>query len=172
MNGPFSALAARGILSMHTSFDPVLSCEAVLASPGAQGWPAANLALFVPFYVVVPMWLRRFWYISGNATGNIDIGIYRADGSLIVSTGATAQGTTNVLNFIDATDTLLRPGQKFLAMSCASASAGPFARIVNAEEQGVCQMAAAHALPATATFARAGQQYIPYFGFSTLAADL
>ena len=163
----------RHIMPMIAALD-MISGVSSGATVGAGAWPSANLAIFVPWRVVAPTWARRVWYASGNATGNVDVGIYRDDGSLVVSSGATAQGSTNVVNFINITDTQIPPGDYFLALSCASASAQPY-RSNNggfSRSQGVCQMAAAHPLPATATFAAAGQDYMPFFGISTIAADL
>jgi len=163
----------RHLLPMIATLD-ALSAVTASGSVGGAAWPGANLAIFVPWRVTARTWVCRVWYLSANATGNVDVGIYRDDGSLVVSSGATAQGSTNVVNFINITDTQIPPGDYFLALSCASASAQPY-RSNNggfSRSQGVCQMAAAHPLPATATFAVAGQDYIPFFGISTIAADL
>lgn len=147
-----------------------------VAFPGSisgGAWPSANLAIFVPFTVTESVVVRRFVYTTANNTGNIDIGVYSDSGALIVSTGATAQGSTNVVLYVDCTDTLLLPGNYFMAMSCASASAQPLRTTgLGARLLGVCQMASAHPLPSTATFAAAAQDYIPAFAFSTLGADL
>ena len=163
----------RHIMPMIAALD-VISGVSSGATVGAGAWPSANLAIFVPWRVVAPTWARRVWYASGNATGNVDVGIYRDDGSLVVSSGATAQGSGNVVNFINITDTRIPPGDYFLGISFASATAQPFRNTTAlfSRVQGVCQMAAAHPLPATATFAAAGQDYIPFFGVSTIAADL
>lgn len=143
-------------------------------SPSAANWPSANLALFVPLRLPNSTTIKRFWYISGNATGNVDIGLYDAAGNKIVSTGSTAQGTSNQIDFISVTSTPVSVGDYYLAIAYASTTATPFRATSPgvARYLGVVQMASALPLPTTATFAAAGQDYVPWFGFSTLASDL
>lgn len=145
-----------------------------MVSATAANWPSANLAIFVPLRLTEAATLRRFWYLSGNGTGNVDIGVYSEAASLIISTGSIAQSTSNQVNYVDVADTALAAGNYYLAIAYASTTATPFsARAAGLSRSfGIVQMASALPLPSTATFAAAGQDYIPLFGFSTLAAAL
>ena len=161
------------MMPMISTIDAVAGVSSY-ALPTASAWPSNGLAIYVPHRIVAPTWVRRVWYVSGNSTGNVDVGVYNAAGTRLVSSGATAQAGTNTCFFIDVTPTLLMPGDHWLAISYASTTATPFrvAPTGLTRTQGICQEASAHPLPATMTPVAAGQELIPFFGFSTLAADL
>lgn len=153
-----------------TSFSSIVP----VAGPAALNWPSNNLAIFVPLRLTEATTLKRFFYLSGNNTGNVDVGIYDEAGNKIISTGSTAQSTSNQVNYISVASTALATGNYFLAIAYASTTAAPFRaggqQMTRA--MGILQMASALPLPTTATFAAAGQDYIPLFGFSTLTAAL
>lgn len=90
---------------------------------GVAAWPAANKAIYVPVRVPSRCLVRKLWYgaYTGNA-GNIDIGIYDAAGTRLVSSGSTAKvasgsGTEAV---IDTTDTTIGPGLHYMALACSN----------------------------------------------------
>jgi hypothetical protein len=141
----------------------------------STAWPSANRALFVPVRVPYPVTVCKLAIGSGvTAAGNFDVGIYDSQGNKIVSSGATAKGTSTE-QVIDITDTQIGPGLYYLALAAdgtnnyilvtpAGTSPVPlqFTRLT-----GVVQMDTAYTLPATATFAAATTAVFP-----TIAAYL
>ena len=53
---------------------------------------------------------------TGIPNDNIDVGIYSADGTRIVSAGSTAQSGTEIAQNFAIADTLIGPGDFYLAM--------------------------------------------------------
>jgi hypothetical protein len=141
----------------------------------SQTWVTANKALFIPFVLNDPVTVTKLWTANGaTASGNLDVGIYAPDGTLIVSTGATAQSGTSTIQAVNITDTLVGRGAFYLALSHSS-TAGTYQMISMAGvfgasapisgAMGILEMAAAHALPAAATFAApTGVTRLPLFG--------
>lgn len=135
-------------------------------------WPSANLAVYVPFVLRRQITVTQlFWYNGATASGNVDVGIYTADGARIVSSGSTAQGTINVLQAVDITDTPIGPGLYRMALAVNNGTATMFAAasglIALFSSAGVTQQATAFALPATSTIATATFDYLPVFGLTT-----
>ncbi len=133
-------------------------------------WPTANSALFVPFCVRQPRLVQRLWWYNGaTASGNVDCGIYSADGTLLVSAGSTAQGTINVLQSVDITDTLIGPGQFYMALVMDNITGTMFRATSNSGARiirllGTAMMATAFPLPAVATLASDTLAFMPVFG--------
>lgn len=128
-------------------------------------WPVANLAIFIPLPIAAPFVATQMWVCNGGTvSGNIDVGIYTAEGALVVSKGSTAHAGTTQDQTFDITDTLLNPGLYYLAVALDN-NVGIIWHTVhpanNARMMGVLQMGSAFALPATATFAAMAQVYIP-----------
>lgn len=144
------------------------SCPEVdfMCTYGTGVWPTANLAIFVPFVVYHPITVFAIEWFNGSAVaGNIDVGIYDEFGNKIVTLGAVAQAGTNARQKGDIADTALLPGQYTMAMSASSTSAqlglhSP-ASLTHGRAMGCFQMASAHPLPATATYAAYAQTKIP-----------
>lgn len=128
----------------------------VSAGSFASGTLVANQAHFQPFRLDIGGTVVKMAYLMGaTATGNVDLGIYDGEFNLLVSSGATAQGTINVLQELDITDTELHPGNYWMAFSASSASGTAFQTAV-ADETFVPALplyiqASAHPLPSTAT---------------------
>ena len=144
-----------------------------LVGTASATYPAASTAIFVPFSLPAPLTAAQlFTYNGATASGNIDVGLYAADGTRLVSSGSTAQAGTNTLQAFDITDTELGPGNYYLAIALDNTT-GTLFRTVPAARYlagvGCFQQASAFALPATATFATMAQVYLPVFGFSTRA---
>jgi len=134
-------------------------------SPTTAGgaWPQANRALFVPWYVQRPVVVTALQaYVTTSAAGNLDLGVYDANGVLLVSTGSTAIATAGVQK-VAVSPASIPAGKHYLAMSCSTTSA----QLLREATQpwtfltGVRQMAAAAPLPATATFAAPASNYSP-----------
>lgn len=112
----------------------------------------ANQAYFQPFRIDVGMTAVKMCYVVGaTAAGNVDLGIYDAEFNLLVSSGATAQGTINTLQELDITDTVLRPGSYWMAISASIGTATAFASPVVDETSvpalAMYMQATAHPLP-------------------------
>lgn len=135
-------------------------------------YPTANLALYFPFAISQScIAVDMFCYNGAAVAGNVDMGIYTAGGTLLVSTGATAQASTNVLQKIAITDTtLVGPNDFYMGISLSDATTATLFRVATAAQtqgsQGGLQEASAHPLPATATFAACATAYTPFFGLT------
>ena len=143
-----------------------LELAALVSGTAASTWPSACLAIFIPFSVERPTTITQmFTDNSASFSGNIDVGIYDAGGSLLVSSGSVSQSASAIQTF-NITDTTLNPGLYYLA-AVQDVACGGMSRAAGATASGVIralgvvQMASAYPLPATATFASAGVAYIP-----------
>lgn len=137
-------------------------------------WPSANRALYVPFGIPAPFRITRFWYaINSVPTGNVDLGVYAPDGTLIVSCGSTAAaGTGGVLTFITPTATTLPPGSYYMACAFSSASNNLQAgapSVVMLQSAGVVQAASQVPLATAPTFATPASAYLNLFGISSIS---
>lgn len=140
-----------------------------LASEGSAVYPSANLALYVPFYMQVPGVVTQMFTANGSTAGNnVDVGIYSADGTRLVSSGSTAQSGTSVEQIYNITDTLLGPGVFYMAVAM-DGTTGTLRRVTPGAAPimtmlGMAQQATAFALPAVATMATCTTNYLPLFG--------
>ena len=139
-------------------------------------WPAANRAYFVPFYLPQTLTVARLFSCNGNtASGNVDVGVYRADttttATLVASAGSTAQAGTQTNQFYNVTDFVLAPGYYYFA--CAKNDTTGTIRsiaptsIMTAQTIGCASMETAFPLPSTATLVLLASAYVPIVGFST-----
>lgn len=147
----------------------------VVINPSSAQWVAANVAIFVPFYVTEPVILTKAWWANGGTVaGNVDVGCYDESGALKVSTGSTAVAGTSVQQSVDITDALLGRGRYYMAMVSDTGGATqlfmratPAAGILQAlgclEQAGVTLPLATNASPAT--FAIMTRAFLPVFGF-------
>lgn len=139
-----------------------------VAASGA--WPSANLALYIPVAIPFPYPIARmFWVTGGTATGNVDVGIYRADLTKVVSTGAVGLGSTNATNYVTVS-LLLPPGDYYLGISLSSGSGTTFRTTViganSGRQFGFLQQSTAHPLPNPMVPATWAQSYTPLFGMT------
>ena len=132
-------------------------------------FPAANRAIGYPFTLSEPWVITTLWVCSGATVGtnNVDVGIYDVAGTRLISSGAELTANANALQLFDITDTLLGVGKFFMAVSLNGTTDTLFRALVGATEKqalGMWQMASAHVLPATVTFANPGDTYVPLIG--------
>lgn len=112
-----------------------------------------NQAYYFPFRLDIGATaVKMFALIGATANGNIDVGLYDSEFNYLISSGATAQGTINVLQEFDITDTYLPPGSYWMGLSLSSATGTVFAVTSLADEISVAaepayQQASAHPLP-------------------------
>lgn len=137
-------------------------------TPASAAWPASNDALFIPFDINKPIIIKRLFTINGGtASGNVDVGIYTEDGSLLTSIGSTAQSGTNAPQFFNITDIMLSPGRYYLAVAMNNTTGTMFRAnltTIRNSQLGVAKMATAFPLPATATFATTTSGFLPFIG--------
>lgn len=86
-------------------------------------WPTANKAIFIPFVISGDDRPSRVYskiiLMNGAAvSGNVDVGVYDANGNKLVSAGSTAQaGTTQPQVFTFASPLQLTPGRYYLGIA-------------------------------------------------------
>ena len=120
-------------------------------------WPAANLAIYVPVCIPVPVVVRKLGIVVATAAGNFDLGIYTSSGTRLISTTSTVMAGASTEQFVDITDTTLGIGLYYLA-ACCDDGAATVNRVAPAApiplSLGVLTEALGSVtLPATATFA-------------------
>jgi hypothetical protein len=85
-----------------------------------EAWGTANRATYVPVRVSRRVIVRKLAVGTGTTgTNNLDIGLYDAAGTRLVSTGPQAKGTTLQMQTFDVTDTTIGPGLYYLALNSA-----------------------------------------------------
>jgi hypothetical protein len=136
-------------------------------------WPSANLGIYVPFWLPGPFLLSSFFSNNGSAVvGNIDIGVYGPDGSLISSKGSTAAAGTNQLQILSlGTPVMLSPGRYYMAMAASSTSIQVIRRnpaVLGLQRMGVIQAASQVPLANLPTWATVANAYLPIFGIAQI----
>ena len=149
------------------------NASAKIAYATSAAWPANNLALFIPFRSMSNFVATKMFAASGsgvNGTGKIDVGIYTADGTRIVSSGSVIQTNAVSLQEFDIADTAIAPGLYYLAVSLDN-TANTLYRISGSvpgtRSLGLLQQASAHPLPAAATYASMASVINPLIGLTT-----
>lgn len=135
----------------------------------ATAWPTANKALYIPFGVTRPFTAYKFSAYVGTASGNIDVGIYDEGGTRLVSLGSTA-AVTGTPDW-NITDTVLPRGLYYMALAVDNTTFTVRAGSLNNNTAlvtalGMAEQTTAFALPATATFAKVSQNYVPFLALS------
>lgn len=146
--------------------------EAQTANPGTVAsvvWPAANTAILVPFHLEVPILVTLLLAVNGSAvSGNVDLGIYSAAFKRIVSIGSTVQASTNDVQSFNIADTMIGPGDFYLAAALDNATGTMIRTLLGSalsvRRTGVVRMASAFPLPATITPAAMIANFIPIIG--------
>ena len=142
------------------------------ADPAGAVWPAANRAIYTPFEIdqAVTVTALLFEIVAGGA-GNAEIGIYNAAGvKQGASSGAISTVAAGIKTF--ATTINLTRGRYYVGLATDGvlatfrryAGAGAAANVLAIA--GLKQQAAAYPLPASATFADAAANYVPFAALS------
>lgn len=136
-----------------------------------QAWPAVNRAIYIPFVVYSEIIATKMNVVVGTASGSIDIAIYTADQSRLVSSGPTSVAGSSAIQTLDITDTTLGPGVYYMAMLCTNTNATFTACTPGAPVTGafgvLSQAVGAATLPNPATFAAAVNTYVPFVMIAT-----
>lgn len=138
---------------------------------GNATWPLANKAIYVPFRIAAPYTFNTFLAVVGISSNNLDMGVYSADGTKIISTGSTPAGAN--IKTVSVASTTLSPGLYYLAMACDNTTIAFQSYTLTATAKaalwaamGVSEQASAFPLPATATFASNTLASVPLFGIT------
>lgn len=154
------------------SIGAALMSTGTTGAPAVAGWPSANRAIYIPFELASAVTVTAGIYYSNSATGNYDIGVYKADGTKVVTKGSTALATG--WQVADVTDTLVQPGRYYMAFVLSSTqsfySVAPAVAI--GASMGAKQQSSALPLPSIATFADLASAYIPAFGLQLSTVNL
>lgn len=95
-------------------------------------WPAANRAHYTPLSIPERFTISRFFVLNGTVnSGNINMGLYTAAGTLLVSTGSTLQSGITAIQFINIANVSFPPGDYYLALLASSTAARFHATGVN-----------------------------------------
>lgn len=134
--------------------------------PTSAAWPTANLAILQPFYLGEAKTLDKIHVPNGGTvSGNLDVGIYDASGTKIVTKGSTAQSGTNTGQVIDVANTALSAKTLYYAALVLDNTTGTIFRISQAAAllaaMGAKQVASSFALPASLTYAALASAYLP-----------
>ena len=172
-----SAPVVVGIFTLH-SVGVELALSAQQGAGASAVWPAADRAIFVPFYLSERMTATKMFVANGAAvSGSLDLGIYDAAGTRLVSSGSTAQAGITTTQVVDITDTTLSPGTYYMAMAMDNITGTTLRSapsLIFHKSMGIAQQASAFPLPATATLAASASTYIPFMGvsFRTVAGSV
>jgi hypothetical protein len=105
------------------------------------------------------------WGNGAAVAGNLDVAIYKPDGTRLVSAGSTAQSGTTTLQVVDVTDTFLMRGLYYMAM--ASNTSGATQKVMGATPAagimaslGMLQEAAS-VCPSPATWVKCTVPWVP-----------
>lgn len=149
-----------------------LGCMPIIGGGvSSNTWPTANKAIYVPFRLSAPFTFNSISTPLGTSSGNLDLGVYAADGTRITSKGSTA-AVANV-NTLSVSSTTIGPGLFYLAMAADNTTLAVYGYKLTATAAtgliravGVCEQTTAFALPSTATFAAFTGTLIPIIGIT------
>lgn len=109
-----SLLASARVISTNS---PEFSCSAGTYVPSAatSAWFSANDPIAYPFRLSRPVVVKKLGFMNGTSIGgNVDVGVYDAAWTRLVSCGSTAAaGSQNSWQWVDVTDTALQAGQLY-----------------------------------------------------------
>lgn len=104
--------------------------ESATVAYGTAGWPANNLAVYMPVHLPAPFTVSRFLVANGsNLTGTVDVGLYNFEGTRLLSTGNTARSGASAVQYIGVTDQRFPAGHYYLGM-VTSSTTGTYGRLV------------------------------------------
>jgi hypothetical protein len=145
---------------------------------GSTAYPAANLALYVPFWLEAPATVFETYVETGTLTTSnaTEIGVYDTAGTRLFTTATTVATASDTVNSSGMTDFSLDAGSYYLAFACdgtrnffaSGAALGIYQAFGCLEQTGLTGAS----LPSTATFAVYTRAYLPIFGLNLRANAL
>lgn len=141
-------------------------------SVGSNAYPAANLAVFVPFCIAQPVLVYETWCETGTLTtsNNVEVGVYDTAFTRLFTSTMTVAVASSVVNSTTLTDFMLDDGTYYLAMGCdgtrnflaSTQAAGLYQASGCMEQTGLTGAA----LPSTATPVAYTRGLFPTFGLN------
>ena len=127
-------------------------------SVGSLTWALADRAIYVPVRISAPIVVKKLGIMNGADVGaTLDLGIYDAAGTKLVSTGAQSQGSGSTMVIFDVTDTVIQMGLCYFAvvLSNNTSSVMGYNRTapISLSNGVLTEALGSTALPATATWA-------------------
>jgi len=156
---------------------PIISTTREMSIVGGatlSSWPAADRIIYCPIRIREDCTVKRvFWANGSSVSGNLNLGLYDSAGTKLWETGSTAQSGANQAQFVDIADQSVDAGLYYIALQCSATPSIP--RMTGSLWEilglGVLQEnAGSFALPATATFAKLANAYLPAFGLDLRGA--
>jgi hypothetical protein len=164
-------------LVIHSFNWQTMGGEIVVAGGGlsSNAWPTANKAIFVPFSIGKQhTYQNMFWMNGAGILGNVDVGIYDATGTKLVSTGSKAQtGVSSAQIFALTGGFTLNAGSYWLAMSMSSTGTqiSNFTSFSNVRTAGQRVLTTAFPLPASASsWIGSDTSFTPFIALSELTS--
>lgn len=155
----------------RTAYATVSALNGVGATNGV--WPAANLAIYVPFWVAGPTAVAQLFMSVVTASGNIDMAVYNTSFVKLVSSGSIAAASP--MTVADVSDYVLQRGQYYFGMAADNTTLSVRRNAAGAQflrPLGILMQNTAFPLPATATPIAMGWGVIPIMGFTTSSTAL
>lgn len=86
-------------------------------------WGSATLAMYYPFVVHNQATFAKLWWLNAaTVAGNTNLGVYDIGGTLLVSTGLTANSGASLTQSASVTSTTLRAGVYYFGLYCSDAT--------------------------------------------------
>lgn len=165
---------SRSVIStmdMESAGYPITQISGIF-NTATLAWPAANLAMYIPFTIANTITAVKMFWINGATVGtdSIDVGIYDSEQNRLVSIGPTLTSGANAVQIVDITDTTLQPGTYYFGFSMSgttdrfifASSGAPIPRLA-----GVYEQTSAGTLPNPATFAVNSRNIVPFVALTT-----
>ncbi len=140
----------------------------------SSAWPAANLAIYIPFWLPFPYPVQRLYWSNGSAAGdNWDAAIYTKGGAKLYSPGSTGGSGNSASQYVTpGTPFVIGPGRYYWGISHSSttanrayASATPSVAVLRM--MGVLQEALGSiALPSNMTPVAPANAFLPTVGMT------
>lgn len=108
----FEAVAAGGYTPVMKATD----FAGLAGNAGGGGFSTANDAAYMPIDIHGAMTITKISLYIATSSGNIDVGIYNAAGTKLVSLGSTASPGTG-MQTLTVASTVLAAGQHFIALA-------------------------------------------------------
>lgn len=145
----------------------VFASMGITAPIASSAWVGSGVGLFIPFELSNPVVVTGGFYYAQSGTATVDIGVYRSNGTRIVSKGPTTMAAG--FQALDLTDTLVFPGRYYIGFSSSLLSASFMRANLPAPipaALGVKQAASVSTLPATASWSDTTATFVPAVGLT------
>jgi hypothetical protein len=140
----------------------------------ASGVFQANIATWIPLHLPFAYPVKRvFWVNAGTVAGNVNVGLYTAQGKRFWLSGSTAMAGASQLQYVTPSPTFILPPGLYYIAFVADGNTGTHWRLPwqDGRRIGVLQQSSAFALPADTSGAAAWATGSYWLGGLTLTAS-